>query len=45
MITEGLVALVWATVSMWFFYDAPQPGYAQIGGTVANGLHTSAPSL
>lgn len=43
MITEGLVALVWATVSMWFFYDAPQPGYAQIGGTVANGLHTSAP--
>ena len=43
MITEGLVALVWATVSMWFFYDAPQPGYVQIGGTVANGLHTSAP--
>lgn len=43
MITEGLVALVWATVSMWFFYDAPQSGYAQIGGTVANGLHTSAP--
>lgn len=43
MITEGLVALVWATVSMWFFYNAPQPGYAQIGGTVANGLHTSAP--
>lgn len=43
MITEGLVALVWATVSMWFFYDAPQPGYTQIGGTMANGLHTSAP--
>lgn len=43
MITEGLVALVWATVSMWFFYDAPQPGYAQIGGIMANGLHTSAP--
>lgn len=43
MITEGMVALVWATVAMWFFYDAPQPGYAQIGGTVANGLHTSAP--
>ena len=43
MITEGLVALVWATVSMWFFYDVPQPGYAQIGGTMANGLHTSAP--
>ena len=43
MITEGLVALVWATVSMWFFYDATQPGYVQIGGTMANGLHTSAP--
>ena len=43
MITEGMVALVWATVAMWFFYDAPQPGYAQIGGTMANGLHTSAP--
>ena len=29
MITEGMVALVWATVAMWFFYDAPQPGYEQ----------------
>ena len=43
MITEGLVALVWATVAMWFFYDAPQPGYEQIGEGAANGLHTSAP--
>ena len=25
MITEGLVALVWATVAMWFFYDSPTP--------------------
>lgn len=43
MITEGLVALVWATVAMWFFYDAPQPGYEQIGDASASGLHTSAP--
>lgn len=43
MITEGLVALVWATVSMWFFYDAPQPGYEQIAGAAATGYHTSAP--
>lgn len=43
MITEGLVALVWATVAMWFFYDAPQPGYEQIAGS--NGFHTSAPMV
>ena len=43
MITEGLVALVWATVAMWFFYDAPQPGYDQIAGS--QGFHTSAPMV
>ena len=45
MITEGMVALVWATVSMWFFYDAPQPGYEQIAGAAATGYHTSAPMV
>ncbi len=45
MITEGLVALVWATVSMWFFYDAPQPGYEQIAGAAPTGFHTSAPMV
>lgn len=45
MITEGLVALVWATVSMWFFYDAPQPGYEQIAGAEAAGFSTSAPMV
>ena len=45
MVTEGLVALVWATVSMWFFYDAPQPGYGQIAGASATGFHTSAPMV
>ena len=28
---------------MWFFYDAPTPGYDQIAGT--NGFHTSAPMV
>ena len=45
MITEGMVALVWATVAMWFFYDAPQPGYEQIAGGAAKGFHTSAPMV
>lgn len=45
MITEGMVALVWATVSMWFFYDAPQPGYEQIASATATGYHTSAPMV
>ena len=43
MITEGLVALVWATVAMWFFYDAPAPGYEQL--QAAKGFHTSAPMV
>lgn len=32
MITEGLVALIWATVAMYFFYDQPTPGYALMEG-------------
>lgn len=43
MITEGLVALVWATVAMWFFYDSPMPGYEQLAA--AKGFHTSAPMV
>ena len=31
MITEGIVALIWATVAMYFFYDEPQPGYQLMG--------------
>ena len=42
MITEGLVALIWATVSMYFFY-APTPGYEEM--QVATGFHTSAPAV
>ena len=43
LITEGLVALVWATVAMWFFYDSPTPGYEQLAA--AKGFHTSAPMV
>ena len=44
MITEGVVALIWATVASWFFYGSPAPGYELIEGAV-NGLHTSAPAV
>ena len=44
MITEGLVALIWATVSMWFFYDDPTPGYELIAGA-EKGFYTSAPAV
>lgn len=43
MITEGVVALVWATVAMYFFYGQPEPGYlAMEGGVKAVG---DAPSI
>ncbi len=32
MITEGLVALIWATVAMYFFYNEPTPGYQELAG-------------
>lgn len=32
MITEGIVALIWATVAMFFFYQQPTPGFEQIAG-------------
>ncbi|MBR1594744.1 MAG: carbon starvation protein A [Alloprevotella sp.] len=32
MITEGVVALIWATVASWFFYDG---GAAEVGSTAA----------
>ena len=44
MITEGIVALIWATVSMYFFYNDPVPGYSTLAG-VEDGLHTSAPAV
>ena len=44
MITEGVVALIWATVSSWFFYGNPAPGYELIQNATA-GFHTSAPAV
>ena len=44
MITEGLVALIWATVASWFFYGEPAPGYELIEAA-NNGFHTSAPAV
>ncbi len=44
MITEGIVALIWATVSSWFFYGDPAPGY-QLVEAVNNGFATSAPAV
>ena len=44
MITEGMVALIWATVSMWFFYGEPTPGYELIAGA-EKGFYTSAPAV
>jgi len=32
MITEGVVALIWATVASYFFYGKPEPAYALIPG-------------
>ena len=44
MITEGVVALIWATVASWFFYGNPAPGYQLIEAATA-GFHTSAPAV
>lgn len=43
MITEGIVALVWATVASYFFYADPQPGYQVIAAANSTGFSTSAP--
>ena len=43
MITEGIVALIWATVAMYFFYDQPTPGYEQIAG--GKSIINNAPSI
>ena len=43
MITEGVVALIWATVSMYFFYNEPTPGYQLM--EVSTGFSTSAPAV
>lgn len=45
MITEGIVALVWATVASWFFYGEPTPGMELLKGAGNEGFFTSAPAL
>ena len=44
MITEGVVALVWAAVSSWFFYAQPVPGYELLGQSSV-GFLASAPQV
>lgn len=41
MITEGIVALIWASVASWFFYNSPETGYSMIPQAQA-GFRTSA---
>ncbi len=43
MITEGIVALIWATVAMYFFYGSPAPGMQLIEDAKETGFLTSAP--
>ena len=43
MITEGIVALIWATVAMYFFYDQPTPGYQLMEG--GEGIINKAPNI
>ena len=45
MITEGIVALIWATVASWFFYGEPAPGMELLKGVGNDGFFTSAPAL
>ncbi len=45
MITEGAVALIWATVSSFFFYGSPSPAYELIEAARETGFHTSAPTV
>ena len=42
MITEGIVALIWATVASYFFYGKPAPGY-ELMAAAKDGYLTSAP--
>ena len=44
MITEGLVAVVWATVGIYFFYG-DTPGYQVIAGAAESGYSTAAPTV
>lgn len=45
MITEGIVALIWATVAAYFFYGSPAPGYQIIEAAKETGYATAAPAV
>lgn len=45
MITEGMVALVWAAVASYFFYGKPSPAYTMIDATAQSGFGTTPPAL
>ncbi|MDY3848578.1 MAG: carbon starvation CstA family protein [Prevotella sp.] len=45
MITEGIVALIWAAIGSYFFYAAPQPGYALFPAVGNSGFSTPAPQV
>ena len=45
MITEGIVALVWAAVASYFFYGEPEPGYALMQASSNEGFATAAPKV
>ena len=45
MITEGLVALVWAAASSYFFYGKPTAGYLMYEASAESGMLTSAPQV
>lgn len=45
MITEGIVALIWATVASYFFYGNPAPGYEILAAVAPDGYSTAAPSV
>ena len=43
MIAEGIIALIWAMVSSYFFYAEPTPGYQLYEQTKSMGILTPAP--
>lgn len=45
MITEGVVALIWATVASYFFYAEPEPGYKVIAAARESGFFTDEPTV
>ncbi len=44
MITEGVIALIWATIGAYFFYAEPHPGYEEVS-IANNGFLTAAPKV